>query len=149
MIILDLDNCISNDEHRVPLIRWDLRGDARYSAYHALAELDPLGNADLLDTKELITIFTGRPVAFRDLTLRWLERHRIRPIHIIMRNNGDLRHSAVLKRQQLDWLLELYDVSLQEISCAYDDREDVVQMYRAAGLRAERRAIHSLDAYVN
>lgn len=146
--ILDLDNCIADDSHRIGAINWSLDGERRYLDYHQLAAFDEIGNADLLETNEDIIILTGRPVTFCSMTMRWLRLKRVRWFHLLMRNEGDLRHSADLKRDQLRWLQDYYSVSLCDITSAFDDREDVVEMYKRAGIRrAEVRAIHQLDAY--
>lgn len=146
--ILDLDNCIADDSHRICAINWSLDGERRYLDYHQLAAFDEIGNVDLLETNEDIIILTGRPVVFRAMTMRWLRLKRVRWFQLLMRNEGDLRHSADLKRDQLRWLQNYYNISPCDITSAFDDREDVVEMYKREGIRrAEVRAIHQLDAY--
>lgn len=148
--ILDLDNCISDDAHRIGAINWQLTGDRRYNDYHQLAGFDTLANADLLETNEELIIITGRAVSYHALTARWLANNNVRFRHLLMRNNGDVNHAAEMKRWQLRWLLNLYDVRLAEITSAFDDREDVIKMYRAEGIvNAQVRAVHNLDAYTN
>lgn len=150
MIILDLDNCIADDRARIPLIRWDLAGDARYHAYHLALGEDPLANEHLFRGWEPnILIFTGRPTAYRAATMCWLERHRVAYRHLLMRNPNDPRSSAQVKLQQLAWVEDYYGIYLPAVHCAYDDREDICAMYRTAGVRAERVAIHDVCAYTN
>jgi hypothetical protein len=149
IIILDLDNCIADDRHRIPHIRWKmLDPDRRYHDYHMLSAWDEPGNHDLWqDTPHDIVVFTARPVAFSTMTREWLRRQGIRPREILMRNPNDHRPSVALKRTQLLWLTSYYGVKLTDIAAAYDDRLDVVEMYRDRGLHAEVRAIHDLCAY--
>ena len=148
MIILDIDNCIADDAWRIPRINFQHADpDRRYHDYHALAPWDKRGNEALFLNREDIAIFTARPVAFFAPTAEWLQRNGVRWQHLLMRNAGDHRHSVELKAQQLRWLLVHYDVEPQDIECAYDDREDVCAMYREAGLKAERRWIHSVCAH--
>ena len=147
-IIIDLDNCISNDAHRIPLINWREPDQfKRYDRYHRMSTADVCHNRDLFEVREeKILVFTSRPVAHREITERWLERVGV-PVHaLLMRNDADFRSSVEVKRTQLSWL-EAYDVTLPEIVCAYDDREAIITMYREHGLPAELRKIHDVSAY--
>lgn len=142
--ILDLDGCISDDAWRIEHISLtDPDPFRRYHAYHQRAAWDVVRNHDLFsDPSAAYLILTARPVFYRGMTQEWLRRAGI-PVHaLLMRNNDDHRPSPELKRAQLAWLPE-YGVSLAEIVAAYDDREDVVSVYREAGLMAHRRAIHN------
>lgn len=148
MIILDLDNCIADDEWRIPRINWQHEDPfRRYHDYHSLSPFDEVGNADLLKTEHGIAIFTARPEHYRALTEEWLRHNDITFKHLLMRNNDDHRHSLQLKREQLDHLRRFHGVPFCSIIAAYDDRPDVVAMYRAAGIKAEVRAIHDNCAY--
>jgi hypothetical protein len=62
-----------------------------------------------------------------------------------MRGESDHRPSVVLKSWQLSMLMT--SCSISDIHCAYDDREDVVKMYRRVGINAEVVKIHDSDAY--
>lgn len=148
IIILDLDNCISNDEWRITSINWQQTDPfRRYHDYHMLSGFDEVGNRDLLNGTSDIVIFTARPVHYRALTIEWLRRNKIDFKHLLMRNNDDHCHSKEMKLKQLSWLLFGYDVALKDIVCAYDDRPDVVKMYTDFGIPAEVRAIHDTCAY--
>lgn len=46
LIICDLDNCLADDEWRCCLIRRALANRWKYDDYHALCDLDQLGNRD-------------------------------------------------------------------------------------------------------
>lgn len=147
MIILDLDNCISDDEWRIPSINWQKKDPtARYHDYHALAPFDTIHNYHLWVGQRCI-IFTARPVAFRAPTVEWLRRCGVQFEFLLMRNDNDHRPSCDLKATQLKWLEELYGVAKHEIEMAHDDRQDVVEMYLAAGVSATRTFIHSTCAY--
>jgi len=149
-LILDIDNCIADDGWRIPQIDWGT-DDAfrRYHFYHQLAPWDNAGNRDLfIGREEGLIIFTSRPVHYRAMTLEWLQRVGVKVEHLLMRNDNDVRPSIHVKRSQLGWLGE-YDVRLAQIACAYDDRPEILKMYRAHGLRAELRALHDICAYTN
>ncbi len=147
-IILDLDNCIANDEHRIPRINWQHADPfRRYHDYHLLSAFDEVGNRDLLEGTSDIVIFTARPAHYRAMTVEWLRRNDIDVKHLLMRNDDDHCHSKELKLNQLSWLLNEYGILLADIVCAYDDRADVIKMYTDFGIPAEVRAIHNTCAY--
>lgn len=146
-IILDLDNTIANDAWRIPRIDWKEPDPfKRYHAYHSLAPFDEAGNHDLfVNTPHEIIIMTARPVHYHAQTEEWLLRHGIDPALILMRNTSDHVHSRELKRQQLCSLKPSYGILRENIVCAYDDRQDVIDMYRRTlGIKAEVRRIHNV-----
>lgn len=150
-IILDLDNTVANDAWRIPKIDW-AEDDPfkRYHRYHQLSSFDEAGNRDLFDgTPHDVIIMTARPVHYHAQTEEWLLRQGIDPAIIMMRNNGDHTHSRELKRRQFLSLWEAHNIAVENIACAYDDREDVVDMYRNFGVNAEVRSIHNICAYTN
>jgi uncharacterized HAD superfamily protein len=147
-VILDLDNTIADDAWRIPSINWQWSNPThRYHDYHSLAAFDELGNQDLVwGHGHKLLIFTARPVHYAALTHQWLQRKGVAAEHVIMRNDGDRRSSVQLKATMLDWLHH-YDVDLRDVVGAYDDRPDVVEMYKARGIPAEVRSIHNICAY--
>lgn len=155
-VIFDLDNCLADDRARIPLINWEApTADLRYEAYHWRCGEDEIGNFDVFCdhiAKGAMPIFlTARPLSVESPTRQWLLKlFRGTPVqphyHLIMRNIGDHRPSVDVKRWQVHSLPE-YGVELDDVIAAYDDREDVVEMYRALGLNAQRVHIHSDDAY--
>lgn len=148
-VLLDIDNCISDDGWRISFIDWrapDL--NRRYHEYLLRAPWDVLANADLVRHDRPIIFFTSRPLNYRGLTVEWLSRQRIQWQHLLMRNDNDQRSSLSVKRWQLEQLVH-YDVDITTIHHAYDDRPEIVEMYRTYGISASVRAIHSACAYVN
>lgn len=151
-IIVDLDNCIADDSWRIPRINWQKRDPLeRYHDYHSLAAFDKLCNEDILFGAragvDQIVVFTARPTMYHAATEEWLRRNNVPFKHLIMRNNNDNRPSLELKRTMLHWLPELYGVPWGSIVAAYDDRPDVVEMYRKHHLPGYVRAIHDVCAY--
>lgn len=163
-VIFDLDNCLSDDRARIPLIEWDKKGNARYNAYHAPCAQDPT-SAHTMDVFELhrsqgmTPIFmTGRPNVHRKDTIEWLNRNfnvyisegrYLSKSHsiLLMRGEGDERPSVEIKDEQLEYLLEMYDIGPDKILMAYDDRPEICAMYMNHGIKAEQLYIHTLDAY--
>lgn len=158
--IFDLDNCLADDSWRIPYIDWskDNPGE-RYAQYHAYCDRDPAPPATHL--KEFlsralfaleckIVFLTARPVEVAQQTRDWIRRNLIQDRAVgyvlIMRNNGDHRPSVQLKREMVASLPE-YGVRLQDVAHAYDDREDIVAMYRELGIPATVLKIHDVCAY--
>ena len=63
-----------------------------------------------------------------------------------MRNLHDHAPSTKLKRKMLDQLSDFHEIEWRDILAAYDDRDDVVEMYRSCGLDGKVLRIHSLCA---
>jgi len=149
-IIVDLDNCIADDAWRIPKINWAKSNPMeRYHDYHLLSGFDRPGNLEIFNAHPdaSVIIFTARPVHYHAVTREWLKRHAIDYEFLVMRNNDDHRPSLELKRMMLHWLPHAYDVQLDWIVGAYDDRADVVAMYKQHGINAHCRGIHNVCAY--
>lgn len=141
--IIDLDNCISDDGWRRSWIKPDHSVPRlRFHEYHQLAPWDEFRNYHLTETNTAsLIICTSRPVEYQALTVVWLRRNGIRYKHLLMRNDNDFRSSVDVKRQQVQWLFDHYDVGIEEIASAWDDREDVLKMYSGLGIPAFKLAI--------
>ncbi len=143
-IIVDLDNCISDDEWRLEHIDHNEKEPfIKYHAYHSLAGFDKLRNNLLFKTNKCeVVILTSRPMMYAHVTMEWLKRNNIKPHAVLMRPSGDLSSSVDLKRKQLSLLVHSHRIKQSEIKCAYDDRIDVIDMYKAEGLAAQRMSIY-------
>jgi len=149
-IILDLDNTIANDEWRIKAIDWDCESMFdRYHNYHLLSAFDRPGNLCLFkNSKHDIVIFTARPIHYQAATVEWLVRNGVKVKHLFMRGNDDHQHSVALKEGQLKRLIAFHGIAKNSIACAYDDRPDVIEMYRRNGVAAEQVSIHSNCSYI-
>lgn len=150
-IILDLDNCISDDHWRIPLIRFQESNiHRRYHEYHSGAAKDSCANRHLFDDIAYdIAILTSRPVLYREQTIVWLMKNDIKFNHLIMRNVSDHRTSALVKSEQALWLTQYYNVPLKDIVCAYDDKPEVVSAYKEMGIPAEIAFINDLHPHLS
>jgi len=157
-VIFDIDNCLANDRDRIALIDWTKDNpEERYAAYHAAAPFDTPWNSAVFNREVnghlRIPIFlTARPVTLRKETEQWLLDNFFKsPLVgeqiLIMRNENDHRPSLVVKAQMLLWLQDLYEIQPSMIKAAYDDRPDIIEMYRSVGIPAEVLAIHDVCAY--
>lgn len=149
--ILDLDNCISDDAWRIPTIDWEQKDlDIRYLQYHALSAFDDVGNKELFADLEpnSCLVLTARPVHLFLQTVEWLRRAGVPLLGLMMRPTGDNTPSALMKASMLSVAMGQMHISIEDIGVAYDDRQDIVDMYRSMGIQAERRFIHTLEAHL-
>lgn len=159
-VIFDLDNCLADDSARIPLIDWSKTGDQRYAAYHAAAGEDPVceNTRSVLNTHSEaghIPIFlTARPFSIRHITEHWIKtalgvnvQNRTCYPFLLMRGIGDNRSSVRVKEEQLFMLIN-HCIDPKNIVAAYDDHQDIVDMYKKGfGIDAHRLCAHTLDAY--
>jgi hypothetical protein len=149
--ILDLDNCISDDAWRIPTIDWEQQDlDVRYLQYHALSAFDAVGNRELFAGLEPLSclILTARPIHLFLQTVEWLRRAEVPVLGLMMRPSGDHTPSAKMKLSMLSVAMDQLKIGIEDIGAAYDDRQDIVDMYRSLGIPAERRFIHTLEAHL-
>ena len=141
--LVDLDGTVANLDHRLHLIK--KRGDMAVSPedwtafFDACVDDTPI--QDVLNTVELlwesgaiILWVTGRSHACYAQTVVWLNKHtKIPPRRIYMRKDGDHRQDNIVKGELLDMILKEYPFN--KIWGVFEDRQQVVDMYRARGLR--------------
>jgi hypothetical protein len=144
-IIVDLDNCISDDAWRLNQIKLHEKNVVkRYHHYHMLSSFDRARNLELIDDNIPI-VFTARPEAYRTITEEWLYRNNVHPSYILMRAACETRTSPVLKSEMMRTLHVALGIMPEDIALAIDDRQDVVDAYAAMGVNARRVAIHERE----
>lgn len=155
LVIWDIDNCLADDAWRIAFIEHDAPTPSeRYRKYHALCGFDKPGNQHEFRTStmqgEVPLFITGRPESERAKTAIWLRTH-IDPDRaplLLMRGNGDERPSVDVKLALLTAELQRMSLLRPRVVRAYDDRHDILQMYRDMfDIDARHLAIHSIDAY--
>jgi hypothetical protein len=158
--IFDLDNCISNDIDRINSIDWHLSNkDGRYDLYHAALAYDAAANLEAvmaqLNAGRSLVFLTGRPVKHHVTTCAWIEnklrQHCGYKLHradytLLMRPDDCYVPAVELKRSMLD-TLDFYNIPRKQVRIAFDDRQDIVDMYIKEGLIAHVMRIHDLDAH--
>lgn len=77
-----------------------------------------------------VVIMSGRDSVSREGTERWLESHGITYDRLLMRGEGDDRKDSVVKRE----LLGTVEDEHGPVVGVYDDRDQVVSMWRQVGL---------------
>lgn len=159
-VIFDIDNCLADDSWRIPRINWSTKNPGlRYAGYHDACLGDSAGNIGVFEGWVVghgcTPIFiTARPNCVREKTVNWLRRHlpglgANEELILIMRNDNDNDHSPslLLKQMAVTQLAFEEGFTLNQVQVAFDDRDDIVQMYRALGIRAEILKIHDICAY--
>lgn len=130
--IFDIDGTLSDLSHRLHFIQGDkpdwraffanVGGDA---VHKHIAEL-----ANFLSTSYPVVLVSGRSDECRDETVRWLNRNNIKFSDLYMRRSGDHRPDFKVK----DGLLGTLRADGYEPIMAFDDRDQVVKMWRDCGV---------------
>lgn len=149
--ILDLDNCIADDGWRIKFIDWEAEDKfLRYDKYHKLSGLDECCNKELFSNPNIeIVIFTGRPNHYRKVTEDWLRANEVGHELLLMRDDDDYCSSVELKTKQLNKLIHENGYKFSNIAIAYDDRQDVVEMYNSFGILSVVKRIHNICSYTD
>ncbi len=80
-----------------------------------------------------VVLISGRSDEVKKETSRWLLENGIIYDGLLMRKVGDHREDSIVKSELLDQFLQ--DYPLDEIGGVFEDRQQVVDMFRARGLR--------------
>lgn len=149
MIICDIDNVLADDSWRVSAIDHEhIDPMRRFHEYHQLCLHDPFENRHLVrsdgEDDWPVILLTAQPWAYRHLRRNWLWRNKVSHQLVLFRRDDDFRSSVDVKRDMLlDLQTSLAYKLKTHVSIAYDDRQDVIDMYREEfGLPAERVAIN-------
>lgn len=149
-IICDVDNCISDDHWRRKYIKWHQpRMRDRYHDYHSASMLDRAENLDILRhhraRNHKIIFLTAMPEEYEPLRTKWLKINNISYYFTIFRGNDCYLDSVELKRRMI-WRLQELGLYAAECAAAYDDRRDVLAMYKGEfGLPAIHLQIHEQE----
>lgn len=147
--ILDVDNVLSDDEWRIPLIKWERSCPTeRYHDYHLASAFDHAKNHRLLsEHSDRNILFTAMPERYRALRVLWFNVSRIGYGQLFMRADDDHRPSDLVKRDMLFSLFK-QGVTHADIELACDDRTDVLDMYMLHGIsNVQVVRIHDSCAY--
>lgn len=137
--VFDIDGTIANLSHRLHYIQvhseeGDIKPnwDAFFDECNNDAPIDHIIELaiDLYTAGRHIVYVSGRSDQIRDKTLVWLNNHQLPNGALYMRKQGDHRPDDMVK---LDLLKELKADGYHPI-LAFDDRDQVVRMWRLAGI---------------
>ncbi len=94
-------------------------------------ELDVVVSCNLNYLPHKVILLSGRDAVCRAETEQWLALHGVQYEALLMRPVGDMRKDAIVKR-------ELFDQHIRgkyNVLCIFDYRNQVVEMWRAMGLK--------------
>jgi len=150
--IFDLDGCLFDDAWRVHM--FDLtkpHGDERYDRYHSNSGGDgilPVGAEVLracLATNIYPVFITARPEKWRHITADKLSSEFELgedsaddgfKCTLLMRADGDATDTVEIKRRHVETVLRAALGEGYHIIGAFDDRQDIIDMYRGIGIPA-------------
>jgi len=134
--IFDIDGTLADCTHRLHFIR---RPFPDWPAFFAACVDDsPIPEVikllHIIAGEETIVLATGRSDKIRQQTYAWLITQKISAFTpVYMRKTGDHREDHIVKAELLDKII--HDFPGEEIGGVFEDRQQVVDMYRAQGLR--------------
>lgn len=145
VVICDLDGTIADASHRMKYILQpdgSKRSDPDWNAFFDACDQDaPIENViklvrGLHALKYRLAFVSGRSDRVFNKTVMWLSEHGFdgKYEHLGMRNHGDHRPDYQVKLELLSQLMVKMVVSHDDIFCALDDRDQVVQMWRKQGI---------------
>jgi len=136
MYIFDIDGTLADCTHRLHHIIGDKKD---WDAFDAEGQKDaPIGtiieicNA-LYDKGWDIMLLTGRNERVRVCTEKWLATYGVQYDRLLMRGLGDRREDTIVKKELLDAFLLEEDLGPKQIESIFEDRQRLVDMFRAEG----------------
>ena len=138
--LFDIDGTIADITHRLHFLQKnsnDAVADWR-GFFKACPDDKPI--PEVIEVLQSLTSYsnsligvTGRSDEIREETETWLYRNNILFNNLLMRKAGDHREDTIVKSEMLDQILK--DRKIEEIGGVFEDRQQVVDMFRARGLR--------------
>ena len=137
-VIIDIDNTLCNSNERFRLatkpdgkIDWDIAHNPELikkdKPNYPMIDLAKKYKKDGFE----VIILTGRPDSVEDVTKDWLETYGVEYDQLIMRNRSSHYLKAVVYKEKAYKTLIKSDVF-----CAYDDEEEIIQMWNNLGITA-------------
>ncbi len=134
IIVFDVDGTLANCQHRQAHVR---QKPKRWDLFNAKMHLDTphddiIWLARLMyDSGHTVIICSGRGAEFKAVTMKWLDDQNV-PFHgLYMRKERDSRSDNIVKAELLAEIRNDYG----EPYMVFDDRNQVVDMWRANGVR--------------
>jgi hypothetical protein len=124
-VVVDMDSTLCFNTTKRP---WFGEGAAEGMKYD-IANDDVCAVVKKLQETYPIVLATGRDTSQEEVTKQWLLDHEINVSEFYFRTEGDYRKGVEVKREQIEKILEKYNVL-----AIFDDCEPIVQMYRDMGL---------------
>ena len=139
VVVFDMDGVISDAAHRQNFLRAE---PPDWDSFNSKSWKDPAipeGVQAVRHAAEshVVAVVTARPLAAIDMADSWLEQHDVPVDLLVLRPDGDERHSPAVKRDELAKLR----AAGAEIVSAVEDHPGIVEMYEEEGVPV--RYVHS------
>jgi beta-phosphoglucomutase-like phosphatase (HAD superfamily) len=135
-VIWDLDGTLSDDRARAHFVEVEAGRGRDWRSYFDAIDEDPPIAASMEVLRALsaaglrLLFLTGRPEYTRPKTERWLQANGLAEYDtLLMRPDGERRPAGTFKAEVVERLREEY-----ELVCAFEDRIDVADRLREAGV---------------
>jgi beta-phosphoglucomutase-like phosphatase (HAD superfamily) len=135
-VVWDLDGTLADDQARAHFVEVEAGTARDWKSYFDAIDQDPPIAASMEILRALhaqgirIVFLTGRPEYTRPKTERWLRANGLTEYdHLLMRPEGEYRPAGFFKVDVIEGLRERY-----ELVCAFEDRIDVADALREAGV---------------
>ena len=138
-VIFDMDGVISDASQRQKFLRSDPPDWVGFNSGTWRDRPLPEGVTAVREAAlvHLVIVVTARPLAMIDMADQWLERHGVPVDLLVLRPDGDDRHSPAVKRDELAALR----AAGADVVAAVEDHPGIVEMYEQAGVAV--RYVHS------
>ena len=130
--IYDVDGTLANVD---PYLHYVRGSNKDYDAFHE-ASIDALPNIEVLEMlnnsvadRYSVIIVTSRKEKYRGLTSMWLAKNNITSHALFMRADNDNRPDYEAKKDMLDKITQLWDVTH-----AVDDNPNVIRLWEDNGI---------------
>ena len=124
VVICDIDGTVVEMNGRSPF-DWSRVGEDK-------PKQDVIDVVRIVAQGKKLLFLSGRDGSCADQTAEWLNRYfSDMPWHLHMRKAGDMRKDSVVKK-------EIFDQEIKDkyyVSCVFDDRDQVVKLWRELGLQ--------------
>lgn len=147
VVIVDLDGTFADCRHRLHHVT---EGNRNWDEFFKTMGDDPMVEQiyevcwAMVQAGYRIFICTGRPEDYREVTTEWLMAHNIPYDMLLMRPKGDFIADHIVKQRMLD---HIQNELGRDIFMVIDDRQSVVDMWRANGLYVLQPKLESPDYY--
>lgn len=127
-VIIDLDGTIAHANNKRHIYNFKDVGldDLDFNMFKII---------EAIASNDIALVFlTARNEICYDETLEWLKKHNFPLLNymLLMRKDGDFRPSTVVKQE----LYETYIKGKLNVLCAFDDKTDIVEMWRENDIKA-------------
>ena len=154
--VFDLDGTIADISHRLHFVKgkpknWPAFFDAcdGDSPVEWIVGLMKALDEGVLLEEDTILILSGRSNAVRGKTERWLKKHGVPYDQLLMRPEANYRPDEELKLDMLMMWLNSNELYAEDVKFIVDDRQKVVDMWRANGFNVLQCAAWEEDDVKN